>query len=91
MEPLADLFGVLDDYKPRQVGLTKLTKVPHRKRPELIPLCDENIRVCYTRSGVIPRAKNRSWREFSLLLLSAMQRDLVSQLDGWREFAAFSS
>jgi len=90
MDALANLFGVLDDYKPRHVGLTKLTKVLHRKRPELIPLYDENIRVCYMRSGVIPRVKNRSWKEFSLLLLSAMQRDLVSQMDGWREIAALA-
>lgn len=91
MDALARLFGILDDYNPNQVGLTKLSKVLHRKRPELIPLYDENIRVCYMRNGMIPRAKDRSWKEFSLLLLPAIQHDLVSQMDRWLEIAALAS
>lgn len=90
LDGLARLFGILDDYKPSQVGLTKLSKVLHRKRPELIPLYDENIRVCYMRNGVIPQAKNRSWKDFSLLLLPAIQHDLVSQMDHWLEIAALA-
>lgn len=92
LEALARLFGVLDDYKPNQVSLTKLSKVLHRKRPELIPLFDENIRVCYMRNGTIPRAANgRSWEDFSKLLLPAIQHDLVSQMDRWLEIAALAS
>lgn len=91
VDALARLFGILDDYKTNQVGLTKLSKVLHRKRPELIPLYDENIRVCYMRNGLIPRAKNRSWKEFSLLLLPAIRHDLVSQMDRWLEIAALAS
>jgi hypothetical protein len=91
VEALARLFGILDDYKTHQVSLTKLSKVLHRKRPELIPLYDENIRVCYMRNGNIPRAKDRSWKDFSMLLLPAIRHDLVNQMDLWLEIAALAS
>lgn len=91
MDALARLFGIIDDYSPHQVSLVKLSKVLHRKRPDLIPLYDENIRMCYMRSGIIPRATNRSWKQFSLLLLPAIQHDLVSQMDRWLEIAALAS
>jgi hypothetical protein len=87
---LARLCGILDDYKANPVSLTKLSKILHRKRPELIPLYDENIRVCYTRIGMIPHAKDRSWEDFSKLLLPAIQHDLVRQMDKWREIAALA-
>jgi len=90
LEALAWLFGILDDYKPNQVSMVKLSKVLHRKRPELIPLYDENIRVCYMRNGTIPRAKDRSWEDFSKLLLPAIQHDLVRQMDKWLEIAALA-
>jgi hypothetical protein len=91
VDALAHLFGILDDFSPNQVGLTKLSKVLHRKRPELIPLYDKNIRECYMRNGGIPRAKRRTWKEFSLLLLPAIKHDLVSQMDRWLEIAALAS
>lgn len=91
IDALARLFGILDDFKPNQVSLTKLTKVLHRKRPELIPLYDENIRLCYMRNGPIARAKDRSWEDFSKLLLPAIKHDLVSQMDAWLEITALAS
>jgi len=88
---LAGLFGILDEHKPAQVGLTKLSKVLHRKRPELIPLYDKNIYACYVGEGrPLPVDDNRSWFNMAKLLLDAMKSDLESQLDPWREIAALA-
>ena len=91
LEALARLFGILDEHKPSEVGLTKLSKVLHRKRPELIPLYDKNIRACYVGVGrPVPRAKDRSWLDYSRLLIHAMKRDLAGQMDEWNMIAALA-
>ncbi|MGP9781787.1 hypothetical protein CQ010_12285 [Arthrobacter sp. MYb211] len=46
LDVIADLFGILNDKPTKHVGKTKPMKVLHRKRPELIPFFDENIRRC---------------------------------------------
>ncbi|TJY69461.1 hypothetical protein E4J89_11105 [Arthrobacter sp. CAU 1506] len=89
LEAIADLFGVLDDIPVKHVGMTKLAKVLHRKRPKLIPLFDENIRRCYSVLGnkPVPPVKKRSRRDFCRAWLPALQSDLRSQHDNWRELA----
>ncbi|MCP1412932.1 DUF6308 family protein [Paenarthrobacter sp. A20] len=92
IEALARLFGTLDEHKPSQVGLTKLSKVLHRKRPELIPLYDKNIYSCYVGEGrPLPEDDNRSWFNLAKLLMRAMKFDLESQIDSWRAIAALAT
>ena len=89
VEQVASLFSVLDDapYAGRGVRGTILSKVLHRKRPDLVPLYDSRIFECYTAPGAIPRAAHRSWREFMGLLCRAMRDDLHGEAE---EFAALS-
>ncbi|WP_218713018.1 DUF6308 family protein [Arthrobacter sp. BF1] len=87
LDAIARLFGVLDEKRPKYVSLTKLSKVLHRKRPELIPLYDKNISRCYADEGLDPRDRSRSWHDYSRLLLAAMKRDLADQIDNWMEIA----
>jgi hypothetical protein len=92
IEALAQLIGVLDRPLPH-VGLTKLSKVLHRKRPDLIPLYDRNIRRCYMGPGSarVPRQKGRSWGDFARVWLPEVQRDLVEQSSLWDELAALAT
>ncbi|EMY33578.1 hypothetical protein D477_014291 [Arthrobacter crystallopoietes BAB-32] len=89
LEALADLFGVLDDHKVKHVGMTKLAKVLHRKRPDLIPLYDENIRRCYSDLGTkpVPVVKRRTRRDFCRAWLPVLRDDLVSQQESWQQLA----
>lgn len=84
---IANMFGILDKHPTRQVGKTKLMKVLHRKRPELIPLFDENIRRCYSELGSqpVPAVKGRLHRDFAMAWLPALQRDLREQRMLWDE------
>ncbi len=85
LEQVADLFAVLDDapYAGRGVRGTILSKVLHRKRPDLVPLYDSRIFESYTAQGAIERAAHRSWREFMLLLLAQMRADLQQESDAF--------
>lgn len=90
LKAIADLFSVLDDAPVKHVGMTKLAKVLHRKRPQLIPLYDENIRRCYSVLGdppPVPEMKVRTRRDFCLAWLPVLQDDLKSQHDKWQELA----
>lgn len=87
VDAIARLFGILDEKRPKHVSLTKLSKVLHRKRPELLPLYDRNIWRCYAEGGLIPKDPSRSWRDYAQLLLVAMKRDLNEQVDHWQEIA----
>ncbi len=81
LEKVADLFAVLDDapYAGRGVRGTILSKVLHRKRPDLVPLYDSRIFESYTAPGAIERAAHRTWREFMMLLLTQMRADLEKE------------
>lgn len=87
IDAIARLFGVLDDKRPKYVSLTKLSKVLHRKRPELLPLYDKNISQCYAERGLDPRDRSRSWYDYSRLLVAAMKRDLTEQIDNWQQIS----
>lgn len=78
---VADLFAVLDEapYAGKGVRGTILSKVLHRKRPDLVPLYDSRIFESYTAPGAIERSSHRSWREFMGLLCLQMRADLQSE------------
>jgi hypothetical protein len=82
---VADLFAVLDQapYAGKGVRGTILSKVLHRKRPDLVPLYDSRIFESYTAPGAIPRAAHRSWREFMQLLCTQMRDDLRAEADAF--------
>jgi hypothetical protein len=84
---VADLFAVLDQapYAGKGVRGTILSKVLHRKRPDLVPLYDSRIFESYTAPGAIPRAAHRSWREFMQLLCTQMRDDLRAESDAFDE------
>lgn len=90
---IASLYGVIDDFPQPEVQLTKLSKVLHLKRPGLLPLSDVNIRRCYgeSRSGPVRSVYTHSWEGYCLEWLSALQHDLVSQMESWCEIAALAT
>lgn len=92
VDQVAALFAVLDDapYAGRGVRGTILSKVLHRKRPDLVPLYDSRIFEAYTAPGAIERSAHRSWRESMTLLLRQMRADLVAEQDAFTELTALS-
>lgn len=93
LEAVAELYGVLDEHPQHQVQLTKLSKVLHRKRPDLLPLYDENIRRCYFEFGdpvrVMP-VKRRKDKARMLVWLPEVRKDLSEGLQTWNELAALA-
>lgn len=93
IDAIADLIGILDDFAPTpQVRLTKLLKVLHRMKPELIPLYDQNIWRLYLQLGTrpVPRVKGRSYWDFALAWLPVLQEDLCRHMDFWQEIAGLA-
>ena len=91
---VAHLFGVLDGGRTPQVGMTKLSKVLHRKRPHLIPLYDKNIKRVYFIAGPKPRLSfqtGRSWEGYAAAWIRAVQHDLHNQIDQWNRLAVLAS
>ncbi len=80
---VAALFAVLDDapYAGRGVRGTILSKVLHRKRPDLVPLYDSRIFEAYTAPGAIERSSHRSWQDSMMLLLRQMRADLQQETE----------
>ena len=78
---VAGLFGILDEprYAGRGIRGTIVSKVLHRKRPELVPIYDSRIFEAYTAPGAIPRATDRSWQQFMALLCGQMRDDLQAE------------
>ncbi len=89
---VARLFAVLDEapYAGKGVRGTILSKVLHRKRPDLVPLYDSRIFESYTAPGVIARVPHRSWREFMELLCSQMRADLRAEAAAFDELSTVS-
>lgn len=85
LDEVARLFAVLDDapYAGRGVRGTILSKVLHRKRPDLVPLYDSRIFESYTAPGAIERSIHRSWRESMTLLLRQMRADLQAEAEAF--------
>lgn len=82
---VAGLFGVLDEprYAGRGIRGTIVSKVLHRKRPELVPLYDSRIFEAYTAPGAIPRTTDRAWQQFMLELCTQMRDDLRAEADAF--------
>ncbi|MCI9872783.1 DUF6308 family protein [Arthrobacter humicola] len=89
IEGLVNLFGVLEEQPTKYVRLTTLSKVLHRKRPELIPLFDDNIYYCYTKcaGAPVPEEVGRSRAGYRRAWLSALQADLLAHMQQWQEIA----
>ncbi|MCU1588734.1 MAG: hypothetical protein JWN31_2227 [Frankiales bacterium] len=87
---VAGLFGILDEprYAGRGVRGTIVSKVLHRKRPDLVPIYDSRIFEAYTAQGVLPRTPERSWQEFMHALCSQMRADLQGEHDAFNELQA---
>ncbi|MGO4583986.1 DUF6308 family protein [Arthrobacter sp. 2RAF6] len=91
---IANLFGVLDTVETPQVGLTKLSKVLHRKRPGLIPLYDKNIKRVYFEAGTPTRVSfvpGRSWEGYAKVWIEAVQEDLTTQIEQWQHLASLAT
>ena len=75
---VAALFGVLDSERFRRRGVrgTIVSKVLHRKRPDLVPLYDSRIDAGYRTSGKLPTDPHGSWVEFMGVLCTLMRDDL---------------
>lgn len=92
IDQLVNLFGLLDERPTKYVKLVTLSKVLHRKRPRLIPLFDAHIYWCYTLrpEAPLPEQRGRSRAGYRAAWLVAVQEDLRSQLDQWKEIAAMA-
>ncbi|MFP5219902.1 MAG: DUF6308 family protein [Actinomycetes bacterium] len=84
---VAGIFGMLDEprYAGRGVRGTIVSKVLHRKRPDLVPLYDSRIFEAYTAPGAIPRSTDRSWQQFMALLCMQMRADLRAEAGAFAE------
>jgi hypothetical protein len=90
---VAALFSVLDteQYRRRGVRGTIVSKVLHRKRPDLVPLYDSRIDAGYRASGRITHDPHRPWVDFMDLLCKLMREDLEREekaFAGLVDFAA---
>ncbi len=81
VDRVAALFAVLDraPYAGKGVRGTIISKVLHRKRPDLVPLYDSRIFESYTAPGALPRTQDRGWQEFMGALLRQMRADLQAE------------
>ncbi|MFF2937067.1 DUF6308 family protein [Streptomyces mirabilis] len=89
---LQGLIGVLDaPGKVPGIGLTKLTKVLHRKRPLFVPLFDQQVKACYYSTHVnypMHPAPGRPEAVFFSTLAECMTRDIEEQPEQWEAMAA---
>ena len=77
---VARCFAILDEPIFVRAGArgTIVSKVLHRKRPDLIPLYDSRIWTAYTISGAIGRGSHRPWVEVMQALCHSMRSDLAN-------------
>ncbi|MFF2205260.1 DUF6308 family protein [Streptomyces sp. NPDC058145] len=89
---LESLIGVLDaPARVPGIGLTKLTKVLHRKRPLFVPLFDQRVKACYysTRANYpLHPTPGRPEALFFTTLGACMAQDLEEQPEQWKALAA---
>jgi Family of unknown function (DUF6308) len=92
LDAVAELFAVLDEprYAGKGVRGTILSKVLHRKRPDLVPIYDSRIFEAYTAPGGISRTRHRTWVEFMALLCRQMRDDLRAEADAFDALEAVS-
>jgi hypothetical protein len=92
LEAIVRLFGVLEASPTKYVRLTTLSKVLHRKRPELLPLFDDNIGYCYSEceGAPVPFEDGRSRAAYRRAWLKEVRKDLATQLPHWKEIAGMA-
>jgi len=92
LEAIVRLFGVLEASPTKYVRLTTLSKVLHRKRPELLPLFDDNIGYCYSEceGAPVPFEDGRSRADYRRAWLKEVRTDLATQLPYWEEISAIA-
>lgn len=93
LEAIAGLFGVLDEEAPTpQVGKTKLSKVLHRKMPNLIPLFDQQVFRTYSEGdgAPLPKDRKRSHRDYVRAWLPLVQEDLNRHRVFWDELTGLA-
>ncbi len=75
---VAHCFDVLDERQFARQGVrgTIISKVLHRKRPDLVPLYDSRIWTAHTAPGAVPRASERTWVEFMVLFCGQIHDDI---------------
>ena len=80
---VARCFDLLDlpVFAGKGVRGTIVSKVLHRKRPDLVPLYDSRIWTAYTAAGSIPRVSHRTWVEFMELFCAKMRDDIRENRD----------
>ncbi len=85
VDRVADLFAVLDraPYAGKGVRGTIVSKVLHRKRPDLVPLYDSRIFESYTAPGALMRSHDRGWQEFMAALVRQMRDDLRAEQEAF--------
>ena len=90
---VAGLFEVLDtdQYRRRGVRGTIVSKVLHRKRPDLVPLYDSRIDSGYRASGQIPHDPHRSWVHFMDHICRLMRDDLQREAAAFAELVAVAA
>ncbi|MEU7305391.1 DUF6308 family protein [Streptomyces sp. NPDC007206] len=89
------LIGVLDaPARVPGIGLTKLTKILHRKRPLFVPLFDRQVKACYYSTHAnypMHPTPGRPVARFFSTLAACMTRDLEEQPEQWKVLAAQAS
>ncbi len=90
-EIVGQLYAPLDS-RPRPHGVkgTTLSKVLHRKRPDLVPLFDREVRKCFTdkhgrTAARVPYDRKRSWSDYMTLLAGEIRNDLLEAEDNWAD------
>lgn len=83
-------IGFLDSNHRHGVGLTTVTKILHRKRPEFMPLHDQFVKRCYYGAGAchpIQPSRSRSTVDYWAVMCTAINEDLVTQPAAWASFS----
>ncbi|MGP5260677.1 DUF6308 family protein [Brachybacterium paraconglomeratum] len=93
LDAIAELYGVLDAHETPHVRLVKLSKVLHRKRPDLLPLFDKQVMSCYFKLGEprVPIVKGRSWTDMTRAWIAEVKVDLSTQIVEWERLASLAS
>lgn len=90
---VVEIIGLLDVPGIHGVGLTRFSKVLHRKRPGVFPLYDLHVQRCYqviSAPGLtvaVPSVRRRSRRAFAAVWLEAVAVDVVEQASAWGALA----
>jgi hypothetical protein len=94
IDRVADLYSVIDAKRTHGARATTLSKVLHRKRPDLIPLYDTQVRRTYMGCPDAPvnaGGRTRSWRQMMAELIPAIQHDLEVERAFYDEVAEYAS